>query len=110
MKTAPMAPSDKAPMRTYVALGTFTDQGLRTIQDSPKRLAAVRKALVSGGAKLVAFYLLMGPYDFVGVLEAPNDETIAKYALAVAGQGAVKLTVVRAFTEPEYRQLIKGSP
>ena len=46
-ETAPIAPSEKAPMRTYVALGTFTDQGRRTIRDSPKRLAAVRKVLMA---------------------------------------------------------------
>jgi uncharacterized protein with GYD domain len=67
-------------MPTYLALGTFTDQGHRTIQDSPKRLDAVRKALATIGGKLVGFYLTMGPYDVVGVLEGPHDEAGAKYA------------------------------
>src|SRR5262245_17503992 len=96
-------------MQTYLVLGNLTDLGRRNIQDSPKRLDALRKALGILGGKLAAFYFMLGgPYDFAAVLEALNDETIAKYGLAVAAQGYVEITVTRAFTEPEFRQLIKG--
>lgn len=107
-QTERIVPKGRTPMPTYLALGTFTDQGRRTIQESPKRLDAVKKALVAIGGRLEAFYLTMGPYDFVAVIEAPNDETVAKYALAVSAQGAVRIVVCRAFPEAEYRRLIKG--
>ena len=96
-------------MQTYVVLGNFTDTGRRTIHDSPKRLDAVRKALTKIGGRMVSFYLTMGEQDFVAVLEAPADETIVKYALAVAAGGHVKIVVSRAFTEAEYRKLITGA-
>jgi uncharacterized protein with GYD domain len=95
-------------MQTYLVLGTFTELGRQTIEDSPKRLDAIRKALTKIGGNLAAFYLTMGAQDFVAVLEAPSDETIIKYTLAVAAQGHVKVVVSRAFTESEYRKLIKG--
>ena len=96
------------PMQTYLVLGTFTELGRRTIEDSPKRLHAVRKALTKIGGSLASFHLTMGAQDFVAVLVAPSDETIIKYALAVAAHGHVKVAVSRAFTEAEYRALIKG--
>jgi uncharacterized protein with GYD domain len=58
---------------------------------------------------MTGFYLTMGVYDFVAVMEVKDDETAAKYALAVAAQGNVRTTTLKAFPEAEYRRLIKGS-
>jgi uncharacterized protein with GYD domain len=96
-------------MLTYVVLGTFTDQGRRTIQESPRRLDAAQAALTKIGGKMTGFYLTMGTYDFVAVMEVKDDETAAKYALALAAQGYVRTTTLKAFPEAEYRRLIKGS-
>jgi len=62
------------------------------------------------GAEIKQFYLTMGQYDFVVVLDAPSDETVAKFALAIGSRGNVRTETLRAFTESEYRQIIGALP
>lgn len=93
-------------MPTYITLAHWTQQGIEKVKDSPARLDAARKAFRALGADLKEFYLTMGQYDFVLITEAPNDETAAKTALAVASQGNVRTETLRAFTEDEYRKLL----
>ena len=97
-------------MPTYISLIHYTEQGIRAIQDSPGRLEAGKRLLKDLGGELKAFYLTMGPYDIVIVLEAPNDEVVAKFALALSAQGNVRTTHLRAFSEAEYRKIVKELP
>lgn len=97
-------------MPTYVTLINFTDQGIRSIKDGPKRLEAAKKALKEMGGDLKQFYLTMGAYDGVAVAEAPSDEVVAKFVLAVGSLGNVRTTTLKAFTEAEYRKIIAGLP
>jgi uncharacterized protein with GYD domain len=60
------------------------------------------------GGNLKDFNLTMGQYDFVATLEATDDELVAKYLLAPEAEGNVKTVTLRAFTEEEYRRIIKG--
>ena len=55
-------------------------------------------------------YMTFGPYDFVQVIEAPNDEAVAKYVLSVNSKGNVRTTTMRAFDEPEHFEFIKSLP
>jgi uncharacterized protein with GYD domain len=88
-------------MPTYVTLIHYTEQGVKTFKDLKSRIEETRRAGESVGAKLNAFYLTMGQYDAIVVSEAPNDETVAKLALAAAGRGNVRTETLRAFTEDE---------
>ena len=97
-------------MPTFIVLGTLTDQGRRTILDSPARLDRVKAALTRLGGTLKEFHLTMGQYDFVMTLEAPDDKTVAAYLLAAESQGHVKTVTLRAFHEGEFIKIIKGSP
>ncbi len=97
-------------MPTYVSLINYTDQGIRNVKDGPKRLDAAKKLIKDMGGELKAFYLTMGGYDIVTVAEAPNDETVAKFVLALAASGNVRTTTMKAFSEAEYRKLIAGLP
>ena len=97
-------------MATYIALCNWTQQGIEAVKDSPKRLAAARKAFKDGGAKLKDFYLTMGAYDFVVVAEAPDDDSMARAALSVAATGAIRTTTMRAFPEKDYRAIIASLP
>lgn len=97
-------------MPTYISLINFTDQGIRNIKDSPKRLEAAKKLVKDLGGELKAFYLTMGAYDIVTVAEAPNDEAAAKFALTIGAAGNVRTTTLKAFTEAEYRKVIAGLP
>jgi len=97
-------------MPTYISLLRFTQQGIEKIKDSPSRLDAARKGYEALGARLKEFYLVSGQYDAVVVSEAPNDETVAKLALALGARGSVRTETLRAFTEAEYRSIIAALP
>ncbi|KPK47039.1 MAG: GYD family protein [Dehalococcoidia bacterium SM23_28_2] len=95
-------------MATYVSLIRFTDQGVRNVKDVAERIAAAEKLFERVGARLSELYMTMGPYDYVGIIEAPDDETATKAALAVSSLGNVRTETMRAYTRPEIRKLISG--
>ena len=97
-------------MPTYISLIQYTQKGIEGIKDSPKRLDAARKAFEDAGAKLKDFYLVMGEYDIVIIVDAPNDETVAKVSLMLGSKGAIKTKTSRAFTEAEYRKIVGSLP
>ena len=97
-------------MATYVVLGSYTDQGIRNIKESPKRLDAGRDLAKSMGAQLKDFHLTFGAYDFITTLEAPSDEVASRYVLALASRGNVRTTTVKTFSESEYRSIIGKLP
>lgn len=97
-------------MPTYITLMRFTQQGVKNIKESPARLDAAKKAFKAGGGDLKHFYLTFGQYDGVIIADHPNDETAAKLALMTSSQGNVQTESFRAFTEDEYRKLIKSLP
>jgi len=97
-------------MATYITLLNYTEQGLKTIKESPSRLEKARQLLKSMGGDLKSFYLVQGRYDAVVISEAPNEEVVAKFALTIGAQGNVRTQTVRAFTEDEYRKIVSGLP
>ncbi len=97
-------------MATYLMLFRFTQQGIQKIKESPARVEAAKGLCRSLGGEVKQFYFLLGRYDSAFMLEAPNDETAAKIALAIGSPGNVHTETLRAFTEAEYKQLIAGLP
>jgi len=97
-------------MPTYISLINYTDQGIRNIKDSPKRLDAAKKLLKDLGGEFKQFYLTMGSHDIVVVAEAPSDDTMAKFLLALSSLGNIRTTTLKAFPEAEYRKIIQGLP
>ena len=87
-------------MATYIVLGTFTEQGRTGVKDIPERRRRGREAAKSLGVTFTA-YLTMGAYDVVWLVEAPDDETLAKWIVTIGMVGAVKTQTMRAFTEGE---------
>ena len=97
-------------MATYIILINYTDQGIRNIKDSPKRLDAAKKMLKTMGGEIKDFYLTMGTYDIAIVAEAPSDDVITKFALASGSLGNIRTTTLKAFPEAEYRKIIGALP
>jgi uncharacterized protein with GYD domain len=95
-------------MATYITLGTYTEHGAKNMKDSPARLEAAKEVTESFGGEYREFFLTFGQYDFVYVADFPDDEAAAKAMLTVAGAGAVQTETLKAFTEPEYREVIAG--
>jgi uncharacterized protein with GYD domain len=84
----------------------FTHQGVEHVKQSPDRVDTLRKIFDRYGARIKDFYALLGQYDTLFIVEAPNDETVAKLALYIAEQGNVRVETHRAFTEAEFRKLL----
>ena len=93
-------------MPTYISLLNWTDQGIRNVKDSPKRLDAVKKSLKELGGEVKAFYMTQGTFDLVLISEVPNDEVLAKFLLKAGSAGNVRTTTLKAYTEPEYRKIM----
>jgi uncharacterized protein with GYD domain len=93
-------------MARYIMLVNWTDQGIRSVKDSPKRLDAARNAAKGVGAEIRDFYMTMGDHDLVLVVDAPTDEAMAKFALVQGGAGNVRTKTLKAFSETEYRAII----
>ncbi|MDP2662711.1 MAG: GYD domain-containing protein [Dehalococcoidia bacterium] len=97
-------------MPQYVVLGNWTDQGIRNIKESPKRVAQVRQAMEAAGGKMLSFYTTMGRYDFVMVAEGPSDEVVAGLALAIGSQGNVRTETLKAFPPDVAESIISRLP
>ena len=95
-------------MPTYISLCRWTQQGAQTIKESPARLDAAKKALAADNVKILHFYLTTGSHDIVLIAEAPNDEAMAKAMLSTISQGKITTQTSRAFTEDEYRKIVRS--
>ncbi|MCK1332653.1 GYD domain-containing protein [Bradyrhizobium sp. CW9] len=95
-------------MTTYVMLANWTEQGIQKAKDSPRRLDAAKKALKDMSGEIKSFYLTMGDYDMVVILEAPDDAVAARFSLQLGMQGNVRTRTLKAFPEAAYREIINS--
>ena len=95
-------------MATYIILGNFTDQGIRNVKDSPGRLDGARQLARKYGCEMTHFFMTIGAYDMVAMIEAPDDEAVARFTLALGASGSVRTTTLKAFDEDSYRRIIGG--
>jgi uncharacterized protein with GYD domain len=93
-------------MATYVMLVHWTEQGMRQVKESPKRLDTAKRALKEMGGEFKAFYMTMGDYDLVAVYEAPDDAVAARFTLMLGMHGNVRSTTLKAFPEAAYREIV----
>jgi uncharacterized protein with GYD domain len=97
-------------METYIVLVNLTQQGITTIKGGPERIERFRQAVEAAGGTVVAWYLTMGRYDIVTVLQVPDAQTIAKLLLTTTAQGTIRTETLRAFTFDEAKAIIAGMP
>ena len=97
-------------MATFILLANWTREGFRDIKDSPNRLDSFKAACKDLGPEILAYYMTMGPYDMVIIVEAPDDETIALLALAGGAQGHTQTLTLKAFPEEHYRRTVASLP
>lgn len=93
-------------MATYIALSSFTDQGIRNVKDSTKRADAVKEAAKKYGAKMTQIYWTLGHYDLVAIIEAPDDTSATAFALAIGTAGNVRTQTLRAFSKEEMNGIL----
>ncbi len=92
-------------MPVFVMLTTLTDEGAKTLKSKPSRIKEVDKEIMEKfGVKIIAQYAVMGPYDFVNILEAPDNDTIVKMAVELNSRGTIRTLTMPAI---EIDRLIK---
>ena len=91
---------------TYIVLANFTDQGIKDIKDSPKRVDAMEQMIQKAGGKLVGFYATMGQYDLVMIAEGPSDEVAFTQLITLGMLGNVRTRTLKAFTRQEYAKIL----
>jgi len=93
-------------MPHYIVLGSFTEQGIRNINDAPKRTEAVSAMAKKAGATLKETYWTLGQYDFVAIFEAPDDVTMTGLGLSVGKLGNARTETLRAFPAAEWKSIL----
>ncbi|MEM3458984.1 MAG: GYD domain-containing protein [Candidatus Bathyarchaeia archaeon] len=83
-------------MPYYILLSNLTDEGWKTVRAKPERIKEVNRELEAFGVRVVSQYAVLGPYDFVNVVEAPDNETVARVSLELGSRGTVKIVSMAA--------------
>ncbi len=94
-------------MPLYIMISTLTDEGRKTIQKHPERIEQVNQEIEKMGAKVRAQYAVLGQYDFINVLEAPNNDTIARVSMELGSRGTVHIMTLPAMPVPEFVAKLK---
>ena len=95
-------------MPTYILLSILTDDGAKALKAKPKRLQEVNKEIEKFGAKVTAQYAVLGPYDFVSIVECPDNETIARVSVELSSRGTVRLLTLPAQPVANFVRNLKG--
>jgi len=85
-------------MAVFVMLTSLTDEGRKTLQDKPERIKDVNKEVEARGVKIINQFALLGPYDFVNILEAPSAEAMSKVAIALGARGTLQTMTMAAMS------------
>jgi uncharacterized protein with GYD domain len=89
-------------MATYVILSTLTDEGRRTIKENPKRILEVNKELAKMGIKVKEQYAVLGPYDFLSIIEAKDNDSVMKMSVEIGSRGSVQMLSLAAVPVAEF--------
>jgi uncharacterized protein with GYD domain len=97
-------------MLTFIMSLNWTDQGIRSVKDSPKRSNASKELAKKFGVEVKQVYLTSGDSDLVIIVETPNGDNVAKFAMALGAMGNVRSRTARAWPESEFQKLISDLP
>lgn len=97
-------------MPGYIALFKYTQQGLADIKNGPERINQAKALAQKMGIRPIGTWVTMGLYDLVSIGEAPDDQTMAAFVLALAKAGNVTTTTMRALSEEEFAQVVARLP
>jgi len=94
-------------MPIYILLSTLTAEGGKTIKERPERIREVNKEIEAFGVKVLSQYAVLGPYDFVNVIEAPDNTTVARVSVELGSRGTVRIMTLPAIPIDEFIATIK---
>lgn len=91
-------------------LSTLTDEGRKTVKMRPERIKEVNTELEKMGVKVLAQYAVLGPYDFINILEAPDNETIARVVIELGARGTVQIVTLSAIPIDRFEKRLQTKP
>ncbi|HXW68001.1 MAG TPA: GYD domain-containing protein [Dissulfurispiraceae bacterium] len=94
-------------MPSYVILSKLTDEGRKTIRHKPERIVEVNKEMEAMGIKVKDQFAVLGPYDFVNIVEAPDNNSIMKMSIELGSRGSVQLLTLPAISADDFAKLLK---
>ena len=94
-------------MPTYISPLNFTDQGIRTVKDTPDRAQRAAETAEKHGARFEQLYWTVGPYDIVTIIEAPDDESATAALLEISSWGNIRTTTLRAYNREEMSSILE---
>jgi uncharacterized protein with GYD domain len=95
------------PMPVYILLSTLTDEGRKTVKSKPDRIKEVNKEIEGMGAKVLGQYAVLGMYDFVNIVEAPGNDTMAKISVALGARGTIQMMTLPAMVIEDFVKTLK---
>ncbi|MBE9171092.1 GYD domain-containing protein [Pleurocapsales cyanobacterium LEGE 06147] len=89
-------------MSTYIILSNLTDEGAKTLKHNPERIKEVNKEFEALGVKVLSQYAVLGPYDFVNIVEGPDNIQMARIASELSSRGSVRVMTMAAIPIDEF--------
>ena len=89
-------------MPTYIMLTTLTPEGVQTVKNNPARIKEVNKEVESLGATVTAQWAALGRFDFINVVEAPDEQTMARVSLELGSRGTVRYETLSAIPVDDF--------
>ena len=94
-------------MSIFIMMTTLTDEGRKTIRANPQRIKEVNKEVEGMGVKILAQYAVLGQYDFINILDAPDNETVARLAMELGARGTLQTTTLAAMELDDFIKSVK---
>jgi len=95
-------------LAVYILLSKLTSEGRKTVREKPGRIQEVNREIEKLGAKVLAQYATLGPYDFVNVVDAPDNKTIVKVSVELGSRGTVEITTLPTLPLDEFVSTVKS--
>lgn len=95
-------------MAKYILLSKLTEDGRETLKNKPERIKEVNEELEAFDVKVLKQYAVLGPYDFVNIVEAPDNEAIFKLSVELGSRGTIEITSMPAITIDDLIKSLKG--
>lgn len=93
---------------TYILLSSLNPGGLETLKERPDRLREVNDEIERMGGKIRSQYAVLGPYDFVTIIEAPDAKTVSRISVTMGARGTVRIQTLTAIDVDEFIEGLKG--
>ena len=94
-------------MPQYILLSTLTDEGWKTVKERPERIREVNRELGAFGVKVLSQYATLGEYDFVNIVEAPDNKTVARVSIELGSRGTIQIKTMPAIPIGEFIESVK---